>query len=279
MMGPLQLLKKAALMPLRFAPVRSRLAFWLNQEHYPELEIRVPLSHNLVCPIFSPEYWCSFSEIFINAEYHDAFQRIPLPNRWLDLGCHAGFFSLYVEWLRRKSGIVSKAEALLVDADRRSESAVTQINNANDLSFRFAHGGIGANSGAMQFTERAFMASSAAAIDSSRGAVSLVPTLTAETLSASLTGPYDIIKVDIEGSEFDLVKHYEPLLKQSRYLILEWHSWHSGGGGKSQLIECARAMGFELESEIRPDHEVAAGKQCGVLLLENISLSSRRVAI
>jgi FkbM family methyltransferase len=273
------MLKKIARAPLRFATIRSRVAFWLNQEHYRELAIQAPLSHGLACPIYSPEYWCSFSEIFINAEYASAFDLIPLPKRWIDLGCHAGFFSLYVEWLRRKRGETGKSEALLVDADQRLEPAIEHLNQANGLSFRFLHGGVGAELGIMRFTERAFMASSASEIDNHDGRISLIPALTGEAIENVLPGPYDLIKVDIEGSEHDLLKRYHLLLSQCRHLLLEWHSWHAGGGGKAQLLELARSLGFELRAEVQPDHEVAQGKHCGVLLLEQAAAVPRGLAV
>jgi FkbM family methyltransferase len=273
-----QLIKRCALAPLKFRPVRSRLAFWLNQEHYPELQIQVPLSHGLVCPILSPEYWCSFSEIFVNAEYASAFEMIPLPNRWIDLGCHAGFFSLYVEWMRRKAGIRSAPECILIDADARVENSVREVNAGNELDFKFAHGGIGGGE-AMRFTERGFMASSATELDARDGVVSLVPTFHADAIAHAMSGPYDLIKVDIEGSEHELLKSYGTVLRQARHLLLEWHSWHRGGGGKEQLIAMAEALDFEVRAEIRLDHDVSDGKKCGVVLLENRAYSTNSVSL
>jgi FkbM family methyltransferase len=269
LISPKQLLKRAALAPLKLEPVRSRVAFWLNQEHYPELDIRVPLSHGLVCPIYSPEYWCSFSEIFVNGEYGPAFEMIPVPNRWIDLGCHAGFFSLYVEWRRRQAGLGAPPECVLLDADARLKKAVEQLAAVNMVPFRFLHGGIGGRQPTMEFTERAFMASSASDVDRNGGIRMVIPTVGASKLEDTLQGPCDLIKVDIEGSEYDLLENYGSLLSQTKHLLLEWHSWHRGGGGKAQLIEMAKAHGLEFKAEVRAAHEVAKGKMCGVLLFEN----------
>jgi FkbM family methyltransferase len=267
--SPRQLLKRAILAPLRVEPVRSRVAFWLNQEHYPELDIQVPLSHSLTCPIYSPEYWCSFSEVFVQSEYASVFERVVLPNRWLDIGCHAGFFSLYVEWQRRMAGMTQAPKCALVDADKRVAAAIAKLNAANNLEFEFIHAGVSKPGETLRFTERSFMASSASDVDSSGGIEVLVPTATVEKLNAVLPAPYDIVKVDIEGAEFELLHHYRPLLAQTRHLILEWHSWHNGGGGKAQLVSLASALGFDVCLEVRPDHEVLPGKFCGVLLLQN----------
>jgi len=273
--SPKQLLKRAALAPLRLEPVRSRVAFWLNQEHYPELDIRVPLSHGLVCPVYSPEYWCSFSEIFVNGEYGPAFEMMPLPNRWIDLGCHAGFFSLYVEWRRRQAGIMTAPECVLVDADARLGKAIAQMASVNAVPFRFLRGGIGGRQPTMEFTERAFMASSASDVDQNDGTRMVIPTVAALALEKSLNGACDLLKVDIEGSEYELLENYGSLLSRTRHLLLEWHSWHRGGGGKTQLIEMAKTHGHELKAEVKAEHEVAKGKHCGVLLFENSRLQER----
>ena len=50
-----------------------------------------------------------------------------------------------------------------------------------------------------------------------------------------LNGNYDLVKVDIEGSEWEFLEYYKGILENTRYLILEWHSWHCGGAGLNQL--------------------------------------------
>ena len=114
------------------------------------------------------------------------------------------------------------------------------------------------------------MASSATEVDGVNGTVSEVPTVTEKAIQDAVAGPYDLIKVDIEGSEHELLESYGGLLKQMKHLVLEWHSWHRGGGGKQQLISQAEDLGFAMRAEVRPDHQVSAGKSCGVLLFEKV---------
>ena len=38
---------------------------------------------------------------------------------------------------------------------------------------------------------------------------------------------FDLIKCDLEGAEWDFLIHYSSLLKNSKFLVMEWHSWHS----------------------------------------------------
>ena len=61
-----------------------------------------------------------------------------------------------------------------------------------------------------------------------------------------MPGPYDLVKVDIEGGEYEFLSHYKEVLAQAKYLILEWHDWHSGGGGAMQIKNLAEEQGFKL---------------------------------
>src|SRR6186713_1284062 len=80
--------------------LRKRVAFALRQSYYEAFEIRVPLVAGLTAPVVSQEAWLSFSEIFLQGEYAAVWRAVPLPDRWIDLGCHAGYFSLYCEQQR-----------------------------------------------------------------------------------------------------------------------------------------------------------------------------------
>lgn len=267
--------KSLLLWPLRFRAVRNRVLFWARQEQYPELELRVPLSRGFACPILSPEYWCSFSEIFVQREYAPVLDLIPPPSRWIDLGCHAGFFSLYLAWERSARGIGFAPECLLADADARVRGSVERIGRINQLGgVHFEMGAVGAGAAA-DFVERGFMASGVRGLDAQPGAKRQVPVLTQERVIELLPPPYDLLKADIEGSEHDLLRHYPRVLDQTRQLLLEWHSWHGGGGGKEQLVEMARTRGFGAPVEIQPPREVSPGRQCGILLFANERFAER----
>ena len=50
-------------------------------------------------------------------------------------------------------------------------------------------------------------------------------------ISKWMPPPYDLIKCDIEGAEWELLNwHYDELVSQTKYILLKWHSWHNGGG-------------------------------------------------
>lgn len=226
-----EFLNRLVLAPLKWRRLRERLAFQIRQHHHDLLQIRVPLSAGLVAPVLSEESWISFSEIFLQAEYEPVFRLLPFPDCWIDLGCHAGFFSLFVEQGRRIEGRTGKPRALLVDADPRSARAIERVVILNGLGDRwiFQHGAISAGTGAVQFKQRAFMASGVAAIDDHPGEPESVPIATATRIIDLIPPPYDLVKVDIEGSEHDFVDHYKPVWSAARYLVLECHDSRSTG--------------------------------------------------
>jgi len=85
----------------------------------------------------------------------------------------------------------------------------------------------------------------------------------------------DILKMDIEGAEYELFQNYRDLLSQCEHLLLEWHSWHSGGGGMVQLQDLAAETGFYQVAELQSVREVSAG-QTGIILFRHAGWSSSR---
>jgi hypothetical protein len=97
-----------------------------------------------------------------------------------------------------------------------------------------------------------------------------VPVERPEQIVAALPPPYDLVKVDVEGAEHDFLTTYEPVLKGAKHLLLEWHSWHFGGGGVETIRQAAAKAGFREIFEPVPSHPVGGNGQrfCGVLLFE-----------
>lgn len=269
-----------AKMPLRAIlqqqSIRRRIIFELKQDYYNELEIRVPLGFGLNCPVSFPEAWSSFVEMFVMEEYAAAFESMPLPGRWLDLGCHAGFFSLYVAWLRAKTELSQDFNALLIDGDKRVEKQVRDLLALNGLEDRvlFQHGLISRLEGRQEFIERSHMSSSLCRDGLPAGTSRIVETVTADQIMSLLPPPYDLVKVDLEGGEYDFLTAYGPVLESTGSLLLEWHSWHAGGGGPDQIQEMALAYNFQLSAHVIPAHNVTDAptpEQCGIFLFRKVA--------
>lgn len=264
---------------LKAESFRRRIIFELVHHYYKDLGITVPLGNGLRCPISFIEAWSSFSEIFIEAEYAGAFEAMPLPSKWIDLGCHAGFFSLYVIWKRAQQGLPRNFRALLIDGDSRVKAPVEALIKVNGLAeqLRFEHGLISAHGSAQRFVERSHMASSLSYDEHLDTNAALVRTLTETQITEMLPPPYDLLKVDIEGAEFDLLAHYKDLIASTKYLLLEWHSWHPNGGDKEQVRQLVCQQGFQPVCEISAPRTVEIeGKpqQCGILLFSRLESSS-----
>lgn len=263
---------------LAIKPWRLKLLLKAQQKYYDELDITVPLSFDLKCPIHFAEAWWSFSEIFIQQECAAVFDLVPLPDRWLDIGAHAGFFSLYVIWLRAKRRQANDFSALLIDADRRVEPAVNKLRSLNNLlsQIKFKHGAISRGHGAQPFILRSHMASSLKRLSDLAGIEEIVERIDPGDILATLPAPYDLIKLDIEGAEYDFFVSYKPVIERAKYILLEWHSWHTGGGGFDQLSSLAQDLGLAPISEVTAPHKVffnAAEAECGVILYRNRRLT------
>ena len=253
----------------KISPIRDRLAFQVKHRCLSELHLNIPLGYDVCVPWFDPEIGSSFIEIFLEQEYSGMFQFMKPPARWIDLGAFAGFFSAWLLWTRNRLKLNgSPCEALLIDADEKRAPFIEDFLRLNNLSetFHFRHGSIAAGTGTSKFVHTPYMRSALASIAGPIGQSFDVPILTASEIMSTFQPPYDLIKVDIEGAEYELLQNYPDLLSHCEYLLLEWHSWHSGGGGKGQIEALAAAeVGFCRVAELQPAREVAAG-QTGVIL-------------
>lgn len=255
---------------------RQRLIFEIVQKYYKDLDIRVPLGYGFVCPISSREAWLSFSQIFFESEYEPIFSYIGFPQRWLDLGSHMGYFSLYTIWMKAKLGLESPNQALLIDADSRLKPGVEKLIQINGLedSLEFLQGLISRSEGEHQFVERAYMESASAEYNSHSGKHKSVKSISAQEILESFPPPYDLVKIDIEGGEYDFFVNYQSVLQHTQHIVMEWHSWHAGGGGRDQMKMLANENGFIHIHDIIDTHLVpfANGRHyCGVFLCSRSS--------
>jgi FkbM family methyltransferase len=232
--------------------LRKRITFELKRRYFHELEVTVPLGHGFQCPIYSSEAWCSFQEIFIESEYREAFDRIPYPVRWIDFGCYAGYFSLWLAYSRSRNNLSANCEALLVDADSRVEPAVKRLLSLNNLerNMVFRLGMISAREGKQRFIERPFMFSSAGDYNLGNGEAKLATVLTEEEIFAAFPPPYDLFKIDIEGAETAFFLKYRNLLSHVKALLLEWHSWDPNVNNRDQVIRMAEECSFSFVCDI-----------------------------
>jgi hypothetical protein len=82
----------------------------------------------------------------------------------------------------------------------------------------------------------------------------------------ALAGPYDVIKLDVEGSEYDFIEHYESVWTQATSLIIECHDSAARGFGWREGADwIASATKFRVLNLIAPAGD--CGQGTGLLLL------------
>jgi hypothetical protein len=82
---------------------------------------------------------------------------------------------------------------------------------------------------------------------------------------------FDLIKCDLEGAEWDFLIHYSSLLKNSKSLVMEWHSWHSGDGGFSQIEKKLADLGFQIIKSSPAQQAVGRDGEVGLFLAQNLN--------
>jgi FkbM family methyltransferase len=264
----------------KISSLRRRLAFQVKYRCLTELDLRVSLGHDVCVPWWNEEIGASFAEIFLEQEYSGMFEFMKPPARWIDLGAFAGFFSIWLVWIRNRLKLSdSPCEALLIDADRERAGYIADLLRINNLSerFHFRYGAIDAGGGTSRFVHIPYMSSALASIAGSVGQPVDVPILTCREIVSLIEPPYDLVKVDIEGAEYELLQNYREFLRHCDHLLIEWHSWHSGGGGLGQLRELADDAGFHQIAELQPARAVPAG-QTGIILFRRTEPNREQVA-
>jgi FkbM family methyltransferase len=235
-------------------PFRRRAAFELRHRYFGDLSLSIPLTHGFACPLHDLDALYSFSEIFAVDEYGSFLNRMPLPHRWLDLGCHAGYFSLYLAWQHSVRGAGVDFRALLVDADERSGGRAGKTLRDNNLEDRlvFFHGAIAREPGELRFVQRDGMGSSLDCAGSEARDVRVVRVVEPQAIASLLPPPYDLIKIDIEGAENDFLAAYKEIYTCARYLIVEWHSWDREGRNEQIVQDLLERAGFRRMAILKP---------------------------
>ena len=249
-----EFLKLPLTLALRTSFFRKRIAFHFRYEYFSDLELSIPLSHGFSCPIPMLDAFYSFSEIFVTDEYGSFLNEIPLPGRWLDLGSHVGYFTLYLAWRHALTASAGDWRALLIDADPRTEAYTRRTLAQNSLlqKCEYLVGLISQRTGEVEFALREGMGSSS---DTSMGgirSVQRVQVIRPEKILDALPPPYDLIKIDVEGAEIDFIEAYKEVHAHAAAILVEWHSPDKEGSRAKDLRELLERSDFNLVREVRP---------------------------
>ncbi|GAB5559655.1 MAG: hypothetical protein SynsKO_13020 [Synoicihabitans sp.] len=248
------------------------VAFDIVQDHYGLLNIEIPLTHGLSCPLTNREHLLSFGEIFLQGEYTSLFEHIPLPQRWLDVGAHAGFFSL--ELIRRhyQKGNSADFNALLIEPDPRGQRGIETTIRKNNLgaSITGIQAAVGSEDKEISFAVRSGMASSLdfGNSDKSGSKIITVPTISEAEILLKLPPPYDLLKIDVEGAEFSFVKRATRILARTKALLVEWHAPSGQSPEVQEMYQNLAAAGLQFRARIQAERPAGYGQCVAVDLFQ-----------
>lgn len=256
---------------LRFSSLRRKLIFYVKARHFCELGYSIPIGNDYWANLSESDSYDSFSEVFVQQEYSEFLPTEPI-GKMLDLGAHYGYFSLWVQskWPDHE------IQTLMVEPSSNCINSLQYLSSQKRLngSFNYIKGVIGNSNGkTIEFYERPFMAGSCF-LSNEQIPSTNVEIVTEQRLIDLMPPPYDLIKCDIEGSEWDFLINYPIVLQNTKHLILEWHSWHTGGTDLKGITEKLIDIGFIITKQSKPTPALGNEGKVGLLTAINRNFSS-----
>ena len=205
--------------------------------------------------------WCSFNEVFANDEYtipiRDTIASGSRPLRVLDLGANFGYFTLKLADMfsleRRGDDItvwmVEGSPDVCVELKRRIEFSRAK------LKWSVTDGLVGKRTGSAKFNyarednQNFVDESEQRDIWATKGGAEKLDYVDLSALVGEAP-TIDLIKCDIEGSEFDFLQSYPDLLAKTARLVIEFHS---AFGAVAEAVGRLKEMGFARSVVLRDD--------------------------
>ena len=240
----------------------------LRLDYFHEFHHSIPVGNNYWANLWENDAYDSFSEIFIQQEYSDFIPDEPLTNI-LDLGAHYGYFSLWLQSKRPQDEIHS----LMVEPSQRCQRSLEKMAQYPKLGGRFQYlqAAVGnPKKKNIQFFERPFMGGSLFSSSAEDGHYD-VKTLCLSDEPSLKDQSFDLIKCDLEGAEWDFIIHYTSLLERAKFLVMEWHSWHSGHGCFPQIENKLKKIGFQIIKSSPPQKAVGRVGEVGLFIARNLN--------
>jgi FkbM family methyltransferase len=256
---------------LKITSFRKAILAHLHADYFHEFNHSISLEDDYRAYLCENDAYDSFSEIFIQQEYSDF---IPDENilTILDIGANYGYFSL---WLQSKRS-QKKIHSTLIEPSIRCRRSLEKLVKLPRLQNRFQYlqRAVGdPEKQNIKFFDRPFMAGSIFESDHKEASYP-AKTLKASDVFSSKSNTYDLIKCDIEGGEWNFLIHYASILKNSKFLVMEWHSWHSGGRGFPQIEKQLTEIGFQIIKSSPPLKAVGRDGEVGLFLAKNLNFQT-----
>ena len=253
---------------LKIPKIRAKFIHSIKQNYFDELDISIPLQNNYWAKLFRNDSYDSFSEIFIQNEYEGFIPDIEI-NRIIDLGAHHGFFSIWIQCNRPGT----KLKSLLVEPSARCFPVLRELTQRKEYlnNFHFLNKCIGnPQDEEILFFDRPHMAASKYKTENNEIPLK-VSVLMSKDIFDWQQPPYDILKCDIEGAEWDLLRHYHEILENTKFLLIEWHNTH---GKYEDFTRDCKKHNLELIKTTKSISEVLKNRSSHLLLLRNKSFKN-----
>lgn len=231
---------------------------WRKLGERMHLDWRLP--SGLIVSVRSYGDWCIYNEIFVNGEYDTAIQGAldaadrSRSIRVLDLGANLGYFALrFADLALRRN---RSARMILVEgsphAARELDRRMKPVRDAG-MDCTVVPGLVGRKTGSasLNLGREGNVNSVGRHEDGVWQAVRGVVEVEYVDLDALIgDGGIDLLKCDIEGSEFEFLENYPALLQKTARLVVEFHATL---GNIEKAKERLRAAGFNSLNELRND--------------------------
>ena len=256
---------------LKFKFLRNRIKFQFLHSYFNELELTIPVGSGYHAQLLESDSYDSFSEIFIQEEYADFIPNEQITSV-LDIGANFGYFSLWLQTKRPKDKIYST----LIEPSLRCIRSLDALIRAPKIRNRFQYFPLAIGDPSkphIKFYDRPYMAGSVFKSNSTDSYYN-ANTLKTSDVFTSDTKFFDLVKCDIEGGEWDFIVNYSLILQKSKFVVMEWHSWHSGGGGFSQIENKLAEIGFQTVKSSPPQKAVGRDGEVGLFLSKNLNFQT-----
>ena len=244
----------------------------IKQDYFYDLEHVIPIVDFYSANLVENDAYDSFSEIFIKQEYLKYLPNIQL-NKILDVGANYGFFSL---WLQTNN-LNDEISSLMIESSPRCKRSLNKLVTKKSFNnkFKWINKAISnPKNKTVNFFDRPFMASSSFKLNANESST-MVDIVNANEIFDNLNPPYDLIKCDIEGSEWEFLVFYSAVLRKSKYILLEWHSWHNGGGGLYQIKSKLDELSFIIQKSSKPQMAYGRSGEVGIILAKNTNFQEQ----
>lgn len=243
----------------------------LRLEYFHEFHHSIPLGNDYWAHLWESDAYDSFSEIFIQQEYSGYIPDEPLGSI-LDLGAHYGYFSL---WLQSKRPL-EQIRSIMVEPSQRCRRSLEKLIEQPQVSPRFKYLQSAVSdpiNESTKFFERPFMGGSMFESSNVEGSYQVKSLKTSDIVEKNDV-PLDLVKCDLEGAEWHLLTNYSDILSQSKFLLMEWHSWHHGGGGIVQIEKKLKDLEFDILRSSPASQAVGRKGEVGLFLAKNLNFEN-----